>query len=137
MCDINYIWLFNLLAAVVLITLQQQQHVVGITQQHQQNQEQQLFQQQTSPYDGISSYAAAAAANYLHRSTLPHHMVKREIKNVKNTDFISYLNGKFFQQKILYLYFTIFINFRFIQLKTIKSLRYNGYIKFFYKWGNI
>lgn len=97
MCDINCIWLFNLLVAVVLILLQQQQHVVGSTQEQQYQQRQQQLQHHKyiSPYDGISSYAAAAAANYLRRSTLPHNVVKREIKNDKSTDFISYLNGKF------------------------------------------
>ncbi|XP_065365303.1 putative uncharacterized protein DDB_G0282133 [Calliphora vicina] len=95
MCDINCIWLFNLLVAVVLILLQQQQHVVGSTQeqQYQQQRQQQLqHHKYISPYDGISSYAAAAAANYLRRSTLPHNVVKREIKNDKSTDFISFLN---------------------------------------------
>lgn len=86
--------------AVVLLILQQQQHVVVASKQQQGEQQQQL-RQYASPYDGISSYAAANAANYLHRSTFSsaskprHNVVKREIKNNKNTDFISYLNGKY------------------------------------------
>ncbi|XP_046801585.1 probable WRKY transcription factor protein 1 [Lucilia cuprina] len=97
MCDINCIWLFNLLVAVVLILLQQQQHVVGSKQVQQQQQQKLQQHNYISPYDGISSYAAAAAANYLRRtsslsSSQAHNVVKREIKHDKNTDFISYLN---------------------------------------------
>ncbi|XP_073831304.1 uncharacterized protein [Musca autumnalis] len=103
MCDINCIWLFNLLVAFVLIIQQQQHHavVVGLKlehkRQHQKQQEQHLEQDQRhhqkSPYSDITSYATVLATKYLHQHSLPKaNVVKREIKNDKNTDFITYLS---------------------------------------------
>lgn len=84
MCDINCIWLFNLLVAFVLIIQQQQHHAVATG-----------LKQEQSPYADITSYASALATKYLHQHSWPKaNVVKREIKNDKNTDFITYLSGK-------------------------------------------
>lgn len=110
--------------AFVLIIQQQHQHVVVVAelkqpeQQLQPESEHNLLKQphhhhhhadesdpvpdvmvrphhQKSPYDDITSYASALATKYLHQHSLTkENLVKREIKNGKNTDFISYLSGK-------------------------------------------
>ncbi|XP_013097941.2 basic-leucine zipper transcription factor A [Stomoxys calcitrans] len=106
MCDINCIWLFNLLVAFVLIIQQQQHNVVVVAdattnslKDHHLQQQRHLqalphgSKQQRSAYADITSYASASAAKYLHQHSLPKaNVVKREIRNDKNTDFISYLS---------------------------------------------
>ncbi|XP_075156558.1 uncharacterized protein LOC142229863 [Haematobia irritans] len=97
MCDINCIWLFNLLVAFVLIIQQQQQHyVVASLKDHRQWHRQELQDggKQRSPYSDITSYASTLASKYLHQHSLPKaNVVKREVHNdERNTDFISYLS---------------------------------------------